>query len=253
VLKLALSIAKSSRERRQAGLSIISGVHLVQSFRLAGGRSTHTLVSEDASERPEVRALLHDTEKLAVVKASLFTELAGLVQGGDIVEIIQTPLHPLPTRLSMDCVVLDQLQDPGNMGSILRSVASAGIRHVITTPGSAFVWSPKVLRAAMGAHFALHMSEGFAWSEVRPRITVPVVATCLDGAASLFATDLKMPVCWVFGNEGAGVSKLILADAERKIRIPMSQSVESLNVAASVAVCLFEQRRQRLMSSLKPE
>jgi RNA methyltransferase, TrmH family len=196
---------------------------------------------------------LRDTEQLAIVKASLFTELAGLVQGGDIVEIIQTPLHPLPARLNMDCVVLDHLQDPGNMGSILRTVAAAGIRHVVTTPGSAFVWSPKVLRAAMGAHFSLHMTEGILWEQIQSRIDVPVLATSLEGATNLFSTDLKQPLCWVFGNEGAGVSDDILACANQKVLIPMSAAVESMNVAASVAVCLFEQARQRLISSPLPE
>jgi RNA methyltransferase, TrmH family len=252
-LKLAIAIAKSSRERRQAGMSIISGVHLVQSYRLAGGVSKQTLVSQDALDKPEVRDLLERSAEVIVVKAALFTELAGLVQGGDLVELISTPFYSLPERLNMDCVLLDQLQDPGNMGSILRSVAAAGIRQVITTPGSAFIWAPKVLRSAMGAHFALHMTEAASWDSIYNILEVPLTVTSLQGAKNLYELDLQGPRCWVFGNEGSGVSEQIALRATERVRIPMTDSVESMNVAASAAVCLFEQRRQRLRNSLTLE
>jgi RNA methyltransferase, TrmH family len=252
-LRDAIAIAKSSRERKQSGMSIISGVHLIQSYRLAGGVSAQTLVCQDAIDKPEVQALIALSAEVIVVKASLFTELAGLVQGGDVVELIATPIQALPARLNTDCVLLDQLQDPGNMGSILRSIAAAGIRHVITTPGSAFIWAPKVLRSGMGAHFALHMSEAVPWEAIRERLEIPLTVTSLQASRDLYQTDLRGPRCWVFGNEGAGVSPAIAQHATERVCIPMTDSVESLNVAASVAVCLFEQRRQRLKHSPTPE
>ncbi len=252
-LKQAFAIAKSSRERKQAGMSIISGVHLIQSYRQSGGVSAQTLVNQEALDKPEVQALLQHSTEVVVVKGALFSELAGLVQGGDLVELIATPSHAMPTRINMDCMVLDQLQDPGNVGSILRTAAAAGIRQVLTTPGSAFVWSPKVLRSAMGAHFSLQITETVPWENIQEKLDVPLMVTSLQGASDLYDLDLRGRRCWVFGNEGAGVSDTILRQANERVRIPMSSAVESLNVAASVAVCLFEQTRQRLRNSPGPE
>jgi RNA methyltransferase, TrmH family len=248
-LKRALALAKSSRERKQSGLTVISGVHLVQAFAQHAGLAVETLVNEEAQHNPEIVMLLRQLPSAIAVKASLFTELSGLMQGGDIAQVVATPKHALPARLDQDCLVLDQVQDPGNLGSILRTAAAAGVQWVIPTAGSVFAWSPKVLRAGMGAHFALQICEGLEWAQIQERLALPVYATSLEGASALFDADLRAPCCWVFGNEGAGVGPEILQHANRRLYIDQSRGVESLNVAASAAVCLFEQRRQRSSAS----
>jgi TrmH family RNA methyltransferase len=116
---------------------------------------------------------------------------------------------------------------------------------VVTARHTAFIWSPKVLRAGMGAHFALQMYEGLEWSEVAARLPTgtEVRATRLARAESLYQADLRGPGCWVFGNEGQGLAAQF-AQANW-LTIPQNTAVESLNVAAAAAVCLFEQCRQR--------
>ena len=131
------------------------------------------------------------------------------------------------------------------MGSLLRSAQAAGVTQVFCSPHTVYAWSPKVLRAGQGAHFGLTIIEGVELTEVIARLAVPLVATALRGAASVFDTDLARPLAWLFGNEGAGVSDELLARADHRVSIPMPGASESLNVAAAAAVCLFEQVRQR--------
>jgi TrmH family RNA methyltransferase len=169
-----------------------------------------------------------------------------LVQGVSLAFLIETPQPSLPERLTEDAIYLDRVQDPGNVGSILRTAVAAGITRVVTAPGTAWVWSPKVLRAGMGAHFALQVHEGVGWGELEARIEMPRLAARPQNASELWLTDLRSPALWLFGNEGAGLDPLIDPQTVQWIRIPQSDRVESLNVAAAAAVCLFEQRRQRL-------
>ncbi len=144
-----------------------------------------------------------------------------------------------------DCLLLEEIQDAGNLGSILRTAAAAGVREVHLSRGSAFAWSPRVLRAGQGAHFSLAIREGAALAEVAAAFRGSVVATAPDAPESLFALDLRPPVAWIFGNEGAGISPALAAQATHRAHIPMPGGAESLNVAAAAAVCLFEAVRQR--------
>lgn len=131
------------------------------------------------------------------------------------------------------------------MGSLLRSAAAAGVRWVICSEATVYAWSPKVLRSAQGAHFALSIVEGVRLADAAARLAVPVVATELRAEQSVFDCDLRKPVAWLFGNEGAGLSGDALGFAQQRVCIPMPGHVESLNVAAAGAVCLFEAVRQR--------
>jgi TrmH family RNA methyltransferase len=149
------------------------------------------------------------------------------------------------TALDSDIVYLDGVQDPGNVGTLLRTAAAAGITTVIAGPATAFVWSPRVLRAAMGAHFALHLSDDTPLTEVRQRFGGEVLAADPAGD-DLYAADWgRGRTLWIFGSEGQGLSADARAAASRCLRIPLAAGVESLNVAAAAAVCLFEQRRRR--------
>jgi TrmH family RNA methyltransferase len=127
----------------------------------------------------------------------------------------------------------------------LRSAAAAGIGAVFCSPGTAFAWSPKVLRAAMGAHFLLDIFEHVDLSNLLHHSSVPVVATSSHARQRLYEIDLKRPVAWLFGHEGQGVAEDLLALATHQVAIPHLGAVESLNVAASAAVCFFEQVRQK--------
>lgn len=150
-------------------------------------------------------------------------------------------------------MVLENIQDSGNIGTILRSAAAAGVVQIVLSKGCADVWSPKVLRAGMGAHFLLKIHERvdlLAWRESFLG-SVLVTALTKKNNVSLYdkQLDLTRSVAWVFGNEGSGVSADMLAQASAAVRIPMLGATESLNVAMAATICLFEQMRERLNAS----
>ena len=136
------------------------------------------------------------------------------------------------------------MQDPGNVGSILRSAAAAGIKQVFCSSGTAFCWSPKVLRAAMGAHFVVEIYENVDLASLIAPSKIAVLATSGYATQRVYDADLRQPVAWIFGHEGQGVADDLLAMATQQVVIPHLGQVESLNVAACAAVCFFEQVRQ---------
>jgi TrmH family RNA methyltransferase len=150
------------------------------------------------------------------------------------------------------CVMLEALQDPGNLGSILRSCAAAGMRHVLLSRGSVHAWSPRVLRAGMGAHFALSIHEGADLASAARDFGGTVFATRAGSRQSVFEADLKGRIALLFGNEGAGLSASLRELADRVVSIPMPGKAESLNIAAAAAVCLFERVRQASAASRQP-
>jgi TrmH family RNA methyltransferase len=148
--------------------------------------------------------------------------------------------------LEGDVVILDRVQDAGNVGSILRTAAAAGFTQVIALSGCAHLWSTKVLRAGMGAHKLLDLYEGWSNQQVLSAVTAPLLATTADAEQNLYSLkkELLHPVAWVMGSEGQGVSDDLLAQA-KGISIPIDPRVESLNVSTAAAVCLFETVRIR--------
>jgi TrmH family RNA methyltransferase len=240
------ALASSAQARRKEGLSMIDGAHLVEACLAARLAPDMVAVSESGMKRAEVQRLAR-AAGVAVLKFpdKLFESLSNLEHGAGIVAAVATPRFGLPARVTADCLLLEHLQDPGNMGSILRSAAAAGVRQVFCSPATVYAWSPKVLRAGQGAHFALEIVEGVELGDVASRLAVPLLATAALAERSLYEADLVHPIAWVFGNEGAGVSREMLARAADRVSIPMPGQAESLNVAAACAICMFEAVRQR--------
>ncbi|MBI2732500.1 MAG: RNA methyltransferase, partial [Aquabacterium sp.] len=147
-------------------------------------------------------------------------------------------------RGGLRSVVLDRVQDAGNVGSILRSASAMGFQQVVALKGTAALWSPKVLRAGMGAHFALHLVEQVAADDL-DALGVPMVATSSHTDQLLPSAPLPDPCAWVMGHEGQGVAEAVMARCALKVAIPQPGGEESLNVAAAAAVCLYESLRRR--------
>src|SRR5690606_2680245 len=143
---------------------------------------------------------------------------------------------------------LEDIQDPGNMGTILRTAAAVGIQRVLLSPGCASPWSPKALRAGMGAQFSVSIYEETDLFRALQNSTLPVLATVLEpDAASLYDTDLTKPAVWLFGNEGQGISEQLARCATQHIYIPQAATaVQCINVSAAAAICLYEQYRQNI-------
>jgi len=242
-----VKLATSSRERKAVGATVLDGPHLVAAYH-ASGRTAETLfVAEGALDKPEILRLFEQAaarERL-VLPDRLFAEVAQVTTPTGIAAMIATPRNPpLPERLA-DCVLLDELQDWGNVGSVLRSAAAAGVKQVFLSAKSVFAWSPKTLRAGQGAHFFLDIHEGVDLVTLAKRHPGKVIAAAGTARMSLYDADLRGPVAWAFGNEGGGLSAGLAQAASLHVRIPMPGGTESLNVAAAAAVCLFEQVRQR--------
>jgi TrmH family RNA methyltransferase len=246
--KSLAKLAASSRARRESRAALLDGPHLVEAFRASGGTAEALVASESGYARAELRQLFDATPaRTRVLLADrLFDTLAQVATPTGILAVVRTPeAQPLPAALET-CLLLEGIQDPGNLGSILRTAVAAGVADVALGPGSVFAWSPKVLRAGQGAHFCLSIHEGVALETFAGRFAGTVVATDPAAGRSVFELDLAAaPVAWIFGGEGGGVSAALAARAHVRARIPMPGAAESLNVAAAVAVCLFEQVRQR--------
>jgi TrmH family RNA methyltransferase len=243
------ALATSSQARRKAGRSLLDGVHLCQAWLDLRGLPAHCVVSEDALANAEVAGIVCRVEAgrglVTALPDALFGAISQVEHGVNLVFVVETPAPQVPKALTASAVLLDGVQDPGNVGSILRSAAAAGIEQVWCSPGTAFCWSPKVLRAAMGAHFVLEIFENADLPALVRAAKVPVLATSGYAADCLYDVDLAGPVAWILGHEGQGVSDELLALASRRVAVPHAGQVESLNVAASAAVCFFEQLRQR--------
>ena len=243
-------LAESSQARKKAGQSLLDGVHLCEAWLQHKGAPQLCAVGESALADPEVRKVLDDCLARRVpclqFPDALFGALSQVEHGVALLFVVETPHAPRDAALDGDAVLLDGVQDPGNLGSILRSAAAAGVARVFCGTGTAAAWSPKVLRAGMGAHFVLEIVENADLCALLAAARVPVLATSSHADGTLYERDLSKPVAWLFGNEGQGVSATLLSAASARISIPHLGEVESLNVAASAAVCLFEQVRQRL-------
>lgn len=261
--------ASSAQARRKSGMTLLDGIHLCEAWLQHRGMPALCVVAESALSHPEVAAILAQCESNAksnsnassnaksniesaeciLLADALFTPLGQVEHGVGILFVVKVPdaasNGPASPSLQSAALLLDSVQDPGNLGTILRTAAAAGMQQIFCGPGTAAVWSPKVLRAGMGAHFVLEITEDVDLANVIQHASVPVYATQPHAPKTIYTTDLRAPSAWLFGHEGQGVSEQLLALATERLAIPQNTQVESLNVAASVAICLFEQRRQQ--------
>ena len=239
-------LATSVRDRRQAGLALLDGVHLVATCQQRLGPPRLLVVSSSGRHRPEVAALLAANPSVESLEFSdaLFRRLSTVDNPTGIIAVIDTPAREAIPADSGPCVLLEDIQDPGNLGSILRSTAAAGIRHVYLSPHCADLWSPKVLRAGMGAHFYLECFAGVDLGGFAKTFPGRLIATHRQARQTVFQTDLTGQIGLIFGNEGAGLSRALLDTVSTVVAIPMPGGTESLNLAAAAAVCLFERVRQ---------
>lgn len=242
-------LANSSAERRKQQKTLLDGVHLIQSAVAYSLKLEMVFVSERGLKSPEIALLIDQLEQhmsCVLLTDSVFDYISPSDTPAGILAIIEQPAAPMANMLQGSCVILEMIQDTGNLGTILRTAAAAGIKDVFLSEGCAQAWSPRVLRAAMGAHFVLAIHEKIDIEQVLSSFKGQVLATGLQQAKSLYELDLKQPTAWLFGSEGQGLSAQTMALAHQQVIIPMHNDVESLNVAAAAAVCLFEQRRQEI-------
>jgi TrmH family RNA methyltransferase len=256
IRQLQATGAKGQKARLACGQALLEGIHLVQTW--VGNPGLKTLISSELGlQNPEIAQAVYDhlemcpdTRVYQLDKGlwELLSDLVNAPQIAGLLDLPQSALHPQKSlaTLAGDVIILDRIQDAGNVGTILRTAAAAGFSQVIATTGCAHLWSSKVLRAGMGAHRLLDLYEGWSNQQVLSAVTAPLLATAADGELDLFNMPkvLMQPVAWVMGSEGQGVSEDLMAQAKH-VSIPIDPRVESLNVSTAAAICLFETIRVR--------
>jgi TrmH family RNA methyltransferase len=263
--KRTAGLARSAHQRKIAGLTLLDGVHLVETY-LPLGQPESLIVSETGCNNPEIKRLIAEVAggagstgakaAITVLSDALFHDISSVQTPTGIMASIPIPSPgPVRARRYNDdeefWVLLEAIQDPGNFGSILRSAAAAGASSVYLSHGCADPWSPKTLRAAMGAHFFLPIYERSNLAEVARIFKGKVIASTPDAKKTLYQTGLTGRVAFVFGNEGAGLSEALLQACTERTCVPMTAGTESLNVAAAAAVFFFERVRQRKADGLE--
>ena len=189
-------------------------------------------------------ALAMRARKVVIVPEALWKQFTTLESPARLGFVLKPGAAPVIVP-HVPTVVLDRLQDAGNVGTILRSAAALGVRQVVALKGTAALWSPKVLRAGMGSHWALHLVEQ-ARIEDLAHLQMPLVATSSHASHDLHLAPLAPTCAWVLGHEGQGVSEELLSLCDMTVRIPQPGGEESLNVAVAASICLYESMRRRL-------
>ncbi len=243
LLQRLRKLAADPAAYRKQGEIWLAGDHLCSAFLSRGGVAAQALITEEAWEHSAFRALAERAASVTVLPSALMKSAGTLESPPPLGFLVPWAAHAalLPNAPS---VVLDRLQDAGNVGAVLRSAAAFGFTQVVALKGTAALWSPKVLRAGMGAHFGLHVVEGIDEASLAA-LELPLLATSSHTELAIHTTRLPWPCAWVLGQEGQGMSASLLARCQLALRIPQPGGEESLNVATAAAICLYESARQR--------
>ena len=228
---------------RKQGRVWIEGDHLCRAALTRGKQPSVAVFSEhfwQLGHNPYAEA----ASKNIVIEDALYASLSPLPSPAPFGFLMDLPPDGQSAQAGVSAVVLDRVQDAGNVGSILRSASAFGFGQVIAIKGSAALWSAKVLRAGMGAHFALHLVENASLEDVMA-LQQPMLVTSSHQGDWLHKADLPWPCTWVMGHEGQGVSEALQNAAQKHIRITQPGGEESLNVGAAAAICLNASAAQR--------
>jgi TrmH family RNA methyltransferase len=245
-IKHLRGLIEQNSYRKKQGQTVLEGSHLCLAWLEQNRKINAIFTTENALKHPDLNDILDQYQgKVFVIGESLYKDLSTLGTTLACLAIVDLPSSSQALDYQADTLILENVQDPGNVGTLLRSAAAAGIQQIVCTKGSASLWSPRVLRAGMGAHFSLQTFENIQLEEILEQFKIPVYVTSSHRSTSLYAKDLSQPCVWILGNEGQGVSDYALAHAEA-VTIPQPGGQESLNVAIAGSVCFFEMVRQRL-------
>jgi RNA methyltransferase, TrmH family len=242
-LKQLRRLVQDPAAYRRQGQAWAEGDHLCRAAVARGWRAEAAVWAESAFSLapPE---LVQAADRVVVLADELFAGLSALESPARMGFLLRLPAQPAVDPFAAS-VVLDRLQDAGNVGSILRCAAAFGFRQVIALRGTAALWSPKVLRAGMGAHFGLALLDA-ADPAILDALQVPLLATSSHAGGFLHQADLPWPCAWVLGHEGQGVAPEVVGRAALSLRIAQPGGEESLNVAAAAAICLHASAAGRI-------
>jgi TrmH family RNA methyltransferase len=239
LLKELRRLSQDSTAYRKLGRVWLEGDHLCRAA-LDRGVKPELAVFAESLWATAPAAWTQAAAKNTVLPDALFADISGLESPAKMGFVLSAPTSQ-EIQPQTATVVLDRVQDAGNVGAILRSASAFGFKQVLAIKGTAALWSPKVLRAGMGAHFGLHLVEGLSY-EALQALAVPMVATSSHQGPFLHQLlaqgKLPMPCAWLMGHEGQGVAPELATQAALAVRIAQPGGEESLNVATASAICL---------------
>ncbi len=229
-------LAREASAYRRLGYVWLEGDHLCRAA-LTRGLRADTAVFSDSYWSETSKEWAQTASKVVILPDALFAEISALESPAKMGFIL--PWQGAATQLQpgVATLVLDRVQDAGNVGAMLRSASAFGFAQVLALKGTAALWSQKVLRAGMGAHFGLHLVESASAADIA-QLNVPLLATSSHQGAFIHQADLPWPCAWAMGHEGQGVGPEVASQAQLWVRIAQPGGEESLNVAAAAAICL---------------
>ena len=248
-IKLVRALLGRAKERREAGAFVVEGVRLVEEAANRDWRFEIVLYDESLSGRGMllVERLKSNGMEVEQVSPSLMKSISETETPQGIIAVLQTSDLPIPNSLDF-ILIPDQIRDPGNLGTLLRTAAAAGVQAVFLPPETTDAFAPKVVRSGMGAHFRLPI-HWMSWEVIRERVMdMQVYLADMDGR-SYWETNLRQPLALIIGGEAEGASEEARKLTTHKISIPMSGDIESLNASVAGSVLMFEVVRQRKTGS----
>lgn len=234
-----------AKERREANAFVVEGVRLIEEAVNAGWQFQFVLYSDGLSERGKALIETLSAKNIEVddVAGDLLQKLSDTENPQGILAVLENSQLPLPKSPNF-ILIPDQIRDPGNLGTLLRTAAATGVQAIFLSPETTDVFAPKIVRAGMGAHFRLSI-HSLTWEEIKTQTKdMNIYIADMDGT-SCWETDLRKPLALIIGGEAAGASDEAQRLASQKISIPMAGNVESLNAGVAGSVLMFEVVRQR--------
>ena len=250
-IKLIRALLSRAKERRQENAFVAEGVRLLEEAETRDWRFRFVLYSDSLSERgkSQVERLRARGVEVETISDGLMKSLSETETPQGILAVIELSPFPIPT--SPDFILIpDQIRDPGNLGTLLRTAAATGVQAVLIPPETTDAFAPKVVRSGMGAQFRLPIHT-VSWEEIREKTKgLQLYLADMDGA-SCWEADLRQPLSLIVGGEAQGASDEARRSAMQKISIPMSGDIESLNAGVAGSVLMFEVVRQRSVHSVQ--
>lgn len=253
LVKRVVRLAREGKFRQSELQTVVYGEHLLLEA-LKYDLVEQVIISEDALTKYQnlINLLINPLAMIRLASTDVMQKINVLDSVVDIVAIIKTvPVVLDADHNQQDSLVLENIQDPGNLGTILRAAYASGIRQVILSPNSVDIYNPKVLRASQGIQFGLKVYTGVDLTNWLGDYAGQILAMVPSASLSLYEQDLTEITAFVLGNEGSGLSREILAQIKTHISIPMLGNTESLNLAMAATIGVFEMSRQRIINQRK--
>ncbi len=244
LIKTTHALLTQANQRKKLGKTVLEGTHLLDAYLNKGLVPKSVIIDDSSLAHPEIDKLLARLDcPIYTISQSLYKQIRTLGDGLPIMATIDIPTLSLGD-IHHDCLIINGVQDNGNLGTLLRTASAIGFETVICTKGSASAWSPKTLRAGMGANFSLKIYENISLDDVLHFVKTPLYATSSHTNKLIYDHDLRTPVALIMGHEGQGVNDKLMQHAH-KLALPQPNGQESLNVGVAGSVCLYEILRQR--------